>query len=72
MALHLPTGPLKTCSGLDVNSAHGSPLADDLATVPSGPVNNKKKEKRKKKRLSLTTLGLSRYHYTNAVPINHT
>ena len=38
MALHLPTGHLKTCSGLEVvpnvNPVPTSPLGDDLATVP--------------------------------------
>ena len=42
MALHLPNGPLKTRSGLDqyrdVNPVPTSPLADDIATAPSGPV----------------------------------
>ena len=34
MALHLPIGPLKTRSWLEPTS----PLADDIATAPSGPV----------------------------------
>ena len=37
MALHLPTGPLKT-RYRDANPVPSSPLADDLATAPSGPV----------------------------------
>ena len=45
MALHLPIGPLKTYSGLDVNSAHARQLADDLASVPSGPVKKKRRKK---------------------------
>ena len=46
VALHLPIGPLKICSGLkpccsgDVNPVPTSPLADGLATAPSGPVFN--------------------------------
>ena len=35
MALHLPIGPLKT---QDANPVPTSPLADDIATAPLGPV----------------------------------
>ena len=42
MALHLPNEHLKPRSGLenirDANSVPTSPLADNLATAPSGPV----------------------------------
>ena len=43
MVLHLPTGPLKTRSGLELvrgytNPVPTSPIADDIATAPSGPV----------------------------------
>ena len=46
MAIHLPIGPLKTCSGLepgwsryrDVNPVPTSSLADDITTALSGPV----------------------------------
>ena len=44
MALHLPTGPLKKKPALgkswyrDANPVHTKPVADDLATAPSGPV----------------------------------
>ena len=38
MALHLPTGPLKTRSGLESNPLPTSLLAFDFATAPSGPV----------------------------------
>ena len=38
MALHLPIGPLKTCSGLEparrCDPLYPSPLADDIATTP--------------------------------------
>ena len=36
MALHIPTGSLQTCSGLELVPT--SPLADDVTTAPSGPV----------------------------------
>ena len=40
MALHLPIGPLKICSGWSwyrvANPVPTSPLVDNLATVPSG------------------------------------
>ena len=40
MASHLPIGSLKTCSGLEpVPRCKTSPLADDITTAPSGPVN---------------------------------
>ena len=46
VALHLPIGPLKTRSGSEpvprcrvANPVPTSPLADDIATAPSGPVN---------------------------------
>ena len=42
VALHLPMGSLKTCSGLELvrmaNPVPIGPLSDDLATVPLGPV----------------------------------
>ena len=42
VVFHLPIGPLKTCSGLsryrDVNPVPTNLLADDIATAPSGPV----------------------------------
>ena len=42
MALHLPIGRLKTALGWnpyrDANPVPTSPIADDIATVPSGPV----------------------------------
>ena len=40
MALHLPIEPLKPALGWsrDTNPVPTSPLADDLATAPSGPV----------------------------------
>ena len=42
MALHLPTGPLKPALGWsryrDVNPIPTSPLANDIATAPSGLV----------------------------------
>ena len=44
MALHLPNGPLKTCSGTDmsqygdVNPVPTNPLANAIATLPLGPV----------------------------------
>ena len=36
MALHLPIGPLKTCSGL-VNLVPTCEFAADIATAPLGP-----------------------------------
>ena len=36
MALHIPTGSLQTCSGLELVPT--SPLADDVTTAPSGLV----------------------------------
>ena len=38
--LHLPIGPLKTSSGFELvpRCEPTSPLADDIATAPSGPV----------------------------------
>ena len=46
MALHLPIGPLKQPAQgwsryRDANPVPTSPLADDIATAPSGPVNRK-------------------------------
>ena len=42
MAIHLPIGSVKTCSVLepdtDANPVPTSPLANDITTVPSGPV----------------------------------
>ena len=44
MAIHQPIGPLKTRSGLEpvprYDPVPTSPLADDITTVPSGPVVN--------------------------------
>ena len=46
MALHLPTGPLNPALSWsqyqDANLAPTSPLADDLATEPLGPVTGRK------------------------------
>ena len=39
MTLHLPIGSLNSCSQYgDANTVSSSTLADNLATVPSGPV----------------------------------
>ena len=42
VALHIPIGPLKTCSGgswyQDANPVPTSTLANDIATAPSRPV----------------------------------
>ena len=44
MALHLSIGPLKPALGgswyRDANPVPTSPLADDLATEPSGPISH--------------------------------
>ena len=42
MAIHLPIGPLKT---RDTNLVPTSPLANDLATAPSGPLSEHSSEK---------------------------
>ena len=46
MALHIPIGPLKTCSGLEPvpRCKPTSSSADDIATAPSVPVNIPKNE----------------------------